>query len=317
MQKPYIPIQVRNLCSGGAISVQPVLLRESFKLIIDMGNRSHTGGNVTWRIHLKSTPAKKLPIAFALREHFNVLTAVALRDMRTRFFDHGLGFLVVILWPLIHMVLLLVIYNFAGRQAPYGTTSLFSATGLIPTLNFMYISRFMSFSLILNRPMLNFPVVKIIDIMLARAFLEVTAGIMTTATIMLILWIMGEDPFPYDPVQAVLGYLATILLAIGVGTLVGVIVMFAQVFLTIYALFMVIIYVSSGTLFVLSALPVQIAYPLSWNPVIQCTEWIRSAYFETYSVEYLSKLYLVGFGLTSLCLGLVLERVFRRKMFEG
>lgn len=241
-----------------------------------------------------------------------------LRDMRTRFFDHGLGFLIVSLWPLGHMIILLAIYKFAGRQAPFGDSLyIFFATGLIPTLLFVYVSRFMSLSLILNRPMLSFPVVKIADVMIARAFLETIAAALTLLFMIIILFAMGENPVPYDPTQAVLAYLSTLLLAIGVGTLAGVIVMFFPFFATLYALAMILVYISSGTLFVASALPDVVALPLSWNPLVHSVEWMRGAYFESYSARLLDKQYLVGFGLTSLGLGLILERAFRRKMLEG
>ena len=159
------------------------------------------------------------------------MKAVMLRDMRTRFFNHGLGFLVVSLWPLAHMLILLLIYTIAGRQTPFGNSlNVFFATGLIPTLAFMYISRFMSLSLILNRPMLLFPAVTVVDIMTARAFLEIIAAFITVVFMFLILWAMGDDPIPFSKEQAVYAFLATMLLSVGIGSLAGVIVMFFPFF---------------------------------------------------------------------------------------
>lgn len=261
---------------------------------------------------------QRQPILDALREKRNVMTAVMLRDMRTRFFNHGLGFLVVSLWPLAHMVILLLIYTLMGRTAPFGDSlPVFFATGLIPTLTFMYVSRFMSLSLILNRPMLAFPVVKVLDIMAARAVLEIIAAFLTLFFVFVILLLSGDNPFPRDPFQAFYAYLALILLSIGVGTVAGVITMFFNFFATLYALFMILIYILSGTLFVASALPDAIAYPLSFNPVLHAVEWMRLAYYEGYSGRLLDKQYLLVFGMTSLCLGLLLERMFRRIMLES
>lgn len=258
------------------------------------------------------------PILDALREKRNVMTAVILRDMRTRFFNHGLGFLIVSLWPLVHMLILLMIYTVMGRTAPFGESlPVFFVTGLIPTLTFVYVSRFMCLSLVLNRPMLAFPVVKVLDIMAARAFLEIIAAFLTLFFIISILLLSGNDPFPRDTFQAVYAYLAVLLLAIGVGSVAGVITMFFPFFATIYSLSMILVYILSGTLFVAAALPEALAYPLSFNPVLQAVEWIRLSYYEGYSDRLLDKEYLVGFGLTSLCLGLLLERIFRRVMLEG
>ncbi|OCP18578.1 MULTISPECIES: ABC transporter permease [unclassified Ensifer] len=246
------------------------------------------------------------------------MSAVILRDVRTRFFDHGLGFLLVPLWPLGHMLILLSIYTFSGRQAPFGESlNVFFLTGLIPTMLFMYVSRFMSMSLILNKPMLAFPVVRALDIMAARAFLETIGAALTLALITIVMLLSGDDPFPFDWEQAVYAYLATLLLAVGVGTIVGVLVMVTNLVATAYALFLILLYIGSGTLFVASSLPDQIAIPLSWNPVLQAVEWMRTAYFETYSDKLISKTYLIGFGLTALFIGLALERLLRMRLLEG
>ena len=246
------------------------------------------------------------------------MTAVILRDMRTRFFNHGLGFLIVSLWPLAHMLTLLIVYSLTGRRTPFGDSLyVFFATGLIPTLAFMYVSRFMSLSLIINKPMLAFPAVSVVDIMLARAFLEVIAAFITLIFFIFIIYTIGDNPFPWDISEAVKAYISVLLLAVGVGVLAGVIVMFSPFFATIYALMMILVYLGSGTLFVISSLPDVISTPLSYNPVLHAVEWMRVAYYPTYSTKILDRQYLIGFGITSLFLGLLLERALRGKMLEG
>ncbi|WP_245484981.1 ABC transporter permease [Ciceribacter ferrooxidans] len=255
---------------------------------------------------------------YALKQKGHVMQAVILRDVRTRFFNHGLGFLLVPLWPLAHMFILLMIYTFMGRKAPFGDSlRLFFATGLLPCLTFMYVSRFMALSIVINRPMLAIPAVKVLDILFARAFLEVIAAFLMVFLTFLILLSLGDNPFPNDWEQATLAFLSTILLAIGVGVLVGVITSMFTFFATVYALTLIVVYISSGTLFVVSALPAQAAYALSWNPALQAVEWMRSAFFPTYNSPVLDKYYLLSFGLGALFLGLVLERSVRRIVLEG
>ena len=261
---------------------------------------------------------ERRPIRAALIEKRNVMKAVMLRDMRSRFFNHGLGFLLVSLWPLAHILILLTIYRLVGRVAPFGDSlAVFFATGLVPTLTFMYVSRFMGLSLILNKPMLAFPVVKVLDVMAARAVLEIIAAFVTLFFVFVILLLLGADPFPRDPFEALYAYLSVLLLAIGVGTVAGVITMFFRFFITLYALFLIVLYVSSGTLFVASSLPTELSYPLSFNPLAHAVEWMRLAYYEGYSAHILDKQYLIVFGLTALCIGLGLERLLRRIMLES
>lgn len=268
---------------------------------------------------IASKHKNKSRVIQALVEQRNVMSAVILRDMRTRFFNHGLGFIVVPLWPLVHMGVLIIIHAVAGRgSSPYGeSTALFYATGLVPTLTFMYVSRYMGFSLVSNRPMIAFPAVKVLDVMIGRAVLEVISAFITLSLIIIILWILGQNPFPFNIERAVSAYLATVFLAFGCGTLVGVATMFFPIVVTVYQLTLICLYISSGTMFVASNLPDKLAVPLSYNPVLECVEWMRTAYYETYSDRLVSEQYIIAFGLVTLCLGLTAERFFRRRMLEG
>ena len=122
---------------------------------------------------------------------------------------------------------------------------------------------------------------------------------------------------PYNIEEALYAYLATLLLSVGVGTLAGVIVMFFQFFATLYALLLILVYMGSGILFVAAALPAPLQYLLSWNPVLQCVEWMRVAYYPTYSDKLLDKTYVIAYGIIALFLGLLLERLLRWKILEG
>lgn len=262
-----------------------------------------------------ANPAPDRSIKAALIQKKCVMMSIILRDMRTRFFNHGLGFLVVPLWPLVHMLALLVISNVLGRRVPYGDSlNVFFATGLVPTLAFMYVSRFMTLSIVLNRPMMAFPIVRPIDILQGRAALEIVAAFFTLVFIVSLMLAIGENPTPIDLESAVEAYVSVLFLAFSVGTLAGTITALFQPFVTVYALLMILVYASSGTMFVPANLPEQVRVALSYSPILECVEWMRSAYYPTYDTSMLSKEYIWGFSLTSLMLGLGLERAFRRKI---
>lgn len=257
-------------------------------------------------------PLGRKSFAEAIREKHNVMHAVVLRDLRTRFFNHGLGFLIVPLWPFAHLACLLVIYSILGRKDPYGDDlKIFFATGLIPTLTFMYVSRFMSLSLLANKPMLSFPVVQVLDIILARAFLEIIGAILSTAMIVVFLWAQSSDPVPNDMSQAVMAVGLVIILSIGMGIIASVITMIFEPFAIIWALAMVLVYLLSGALFSLGQFPQPIAEILAYNPVLHGVEWLRHTYYLGYPTQYLSKSYLVWFAFGSVFVGLAMERSLR------
>lgn len=248
----------------------------------------------------------------ALHRKWSVMQAVMLRDMRTRFFDHGIGFVFIVLWPLAHLIVLLAIYRVLGRTSPYGESlDMFFATGLVPTLSFMYVSRFMALSLVLHRPMLAFPVVQPSDILFGRALLEVLASCIMAFLTFVLLVALGEEPVPFDPVAAASAFVAVLVLAVGVGMVAGVISAVFPFFVTLYSLSTILIYVLSGTLFVASTLPGPIGYALSWNPVLHGVEWLRSAYFLGYPEQVLDQTWLLGCAVGSVFVGLLLERLLR------
>jgi capsular polysaccharide transport system permease protein len=254
----------------------------------------------------------------AYKEMLNVMEAVILRDIRSRFFNHGLGFLIVPLLPLGHMGILLLVYTVTGRQAVFGEDMLlFFATGIIPALGFSYLSRYMSISLLANKAMTSFPVVKVLDIVLARAFLELMGINLAVMIMVAVLVFAGSDVVPRDPVSAIEAYTLTILLGVGVGMVISVFASIVPFVATVYALFTVIFYLSSDGPIYLGVFPEQIVYAASWNPVFHAVQWLRSAYYPTYPTEFLDKTYLVGWAIGSLVIGLFLERFLRKSILNG
>jgi capsular polysaccharide transport system permease protein len=254
----------------------------------------------------------------ALQQKINVMHAVILRDIRSRFFNHGLGFLIVPLFPVTHMAILLIIYSVMNRQSAFGDDlRLFFATGLVPALTFGYVSRFMSISLIANKSMMAFPVVRLLDIVLARAFLEFIGIILAVLIIVIVLVSFGSNPVPRNPSGALAALFFTVVLAIGFGITTSVITAIAPMFAMIYGFSTIVFYLSSGAPIYLHAYPEEIIYICSWNPVFHAVEWIRSSYYLGYPDQSLDKTYLIGYALGSVAFGLSLERLLRPQMLSS
>ena len=248
----------------------------------------------------------------ALSRKGNVMKAVILRDMRTRFFNHGLGFIIVPLWPLAHLVILLTLYHVMNRAAPYGSSlNIFFATGLIPTLSFLYISRHMALSLLSNRAMLGFAVIRPGDILIGRAALELIGVAMMVFLTFILLVALGDDPYPFDPGNAALALLTAIVAGVGAGMTIGVLCIIFRAAITLYYLLSFVLWILSGTLFVASALPAPLAHVLSFNPLTHYVEWMRIAYIPGYPDQFLDRTYAVGFALCLVFSGLLAERLLR------
>ncbi|MGF6178466.1 ABC transporter permease [Ensifer sp. 4252] len=252
------------------------------------------------------------------RQMMNVMHAVILRDIRSRFFNHGLGFLIVPLLPLAHVGLLLTIYHVTNREVVFGDDlQLFFATGLAPALGFNYLSRFMSVSLQANKGMTAFPVVRVLDIMLARAFLEFMGMNLAIFVLLIALTISGSDIFPRDPAAALQAYAVTMTMGVGVGIIISVFAAIWPLAALFWALFIVVLYLASDGPIYLHAFPGSVLQAASWNPVFHAVQWVRSAYYPGYPTEYLDKTYLISWAFASVAVGLLLERLLKRQILRG
>lgn len=249
-----------------------------------------------------------------IESYLHVLYALILRDIRTRFGASLWGYGVIVLWPCVHVFMLIVIYTFQKLPAPLGDErALFFATGAVPVLVFQYISREVMKSIIMNRPLTYYPQVKIFDLIFSRILVEIVTGFLALLVVSSVLVVIGVNVVPAQPLTAVCGYLAAIILGIGVGTINVAIIGFFPGWMIGYALFSIILYISSGVMFLPSYMPEQIYYWMKFNPAMQLAEWVRSAYYPYASIQ-VDYMYVIMFGLTSASIGLLLIKHVVSKM---
>ena len=204
--------------------------------------------------------------------------------------------------------MLIMIYTFQKLAAPLGDQrALFFATGAVPVLVFQYISREVMKSVMMNRPLTYYPQVKLFDLILSRILVEIVTGFLALLVIVSVLLSIGVNPVPADPFTAMCGYLAAIILGIGIGTINVAIIGFFPGWIIGYALFSIIIYVSSGVMFLPSYMPEKVYYWMKFNPALQLAEWVRSAYYPNAGIQ-IDQMYVIMFGLTSATIGLFLVK---------
>ncbi len=251
--------------------------------------------------------------------HGRIIWALILRDVKTRFFGTAFGFMIAILWPVSHIFIILAINSALGRPAPYGdSAALFFATGLLPFMCFNYMARFTALGVVMNKPLLGFPIVKVGDLLLSRAILEVMNAAVVVIVTILILTAMGVNVWPPQPIQAMYALLACMALGLGFGIVNGVIVGMFPFWLTPFALIQITLWMASGVIMVPDDLPEPFRYYLSFNPILDGVEWMRSAFYDGYGLnELLDKPYLLGFAAGLLLLGLLMERTMRGLIMQG
>ena len=236
-----------------------------------------------------------------------------MHDIKNRFFGSGLGQIVMVLWPFVHILVLIGISLVLKRPNPYGTSLLqYSAVSVFPFICFSYVMRWIVFSALTNRSFLQYPIIKPLDLIVARTLLEIVSIALVGILVIILLIVCGSDPMPANRSEAVYAVCGAIFLAIGFGVPNAVIAFLLPIWNVVVTLIIIVTYAASGIIFVADSLPEQIRVPLSYLPTLQCTEWMRVAYYSDYPTTVLDRGYVLEFGLASLTIGLIMERLARR-----
>ncbi|SOC08252.1 capsular polysaccharide transport system permease protein [Rhodobacter sp. JA431] len=254
-----------------------------------------------------------------LKRRAQVIAALMLRDMRTRFGSSHLGYIIQILWPLTHLVAITLIFSFLRRTTPiFGAeNSVYIATGVLPYILMIYPSRMTSYAIDTGRQTLVFPIVKPLDIILARAFVEIL-----TAFVVVILYIQwsllyGIEVLPENYEMAAEAILATVYLSTALGIVGNVFLALSNFWGTLLAIMMIFAYLLSGIFFPMASLKPETQAILWWNPVAHCVEWLRASYYIGYGQEFVSKAYVFWTATVLLFLGLLGEKFLRGKLIAG
>lgn len=243
-----------------------------------------------------------------------VLSALMLRDIRTRFGRTIWGNAIVVLWPTAHVMILVTIMAVRHMSPPLGESLvLFIFTGMTPMVVFIYLSRKMMEGVMVNRPLLSFPDVKFFDICLSRAIAEVLNLAASVTLTMLILVVIGVDPIPEHPATAIAAVCGTFLFALGMGFINANVVILIPPYAIGYALVVILLYGLSGVFFVIDGMPQELYNAFLWNPMVHAIMWFRSAYYPGYGDE-ISPMYLMMTGGLLIFIGLVWERLLTRKV---
>ncbi len=236
-----------------------------------------------------------------------------LHDIKNRFFGNGLGYIMMILWPASHMAVVMLVFLFVGRAVPYGQSAmLYAATGVVPYIAWNYISRFTCLGVIQNKSFMAYPVIKPLDMMLARLALEIVSSYIITMVLLFILMLCQVPIVPVDIGTAVAGLLSAVFLGIGFGVFNTTICMITQFWQLVYVLVLIVAWLTCGLAINIEAMPERLGEILAWNPLVHSIEWVRLGFYADYPAHYLSRTYVLMCAAVSLVLGLIGERALRR-----
>lgn len=243
-----------------------------------------------------------------------VVHAIVLREIRTRFGSQKLGYLWALLEPSIVIVTFYWFFRITDRQPPAGM-DLFSfiATGVVPYTLFANSVVRVSEAINGNKSLLYYPQVRPIDLVMARSALEAA----TFAAVFLLL-LGGRALYVQElrvdsPLHVIAGMAMASLLGTGFGMIFCALGQIAPSVERARGPMMRPLFWVSGIFFTVGMLPEEVRAVMLLNPVLHATEMVRDGWFSGY-VGYQVATYQVSWVLSLLLVGLLLERAVRRKI---
>jgi capsular polysaccharide transport system permease protein len=250
-----------------------------------------------------------------LRVQLRVIRALVLRDMRSRFGRGPASYAVTISLPLVHLISLMLIPLVVDRISPLGTDyALFAATGVLPYILCLYPSRLMMLSLVDSAPLLSFPIIKPLDVIFARAFLEAVIAFTVMFFFIIFLNAIDVEVWPRNVAAATGAIFSTLYLGLSLGFVSTIIFKITRAWMFVYIAILILMYLTSGAFFPIWTLPAEYREVLWYNPLLHCVEWLRVAYYEGYASVMLNREYLIGYATGLFASGMLFERLIRGRL---
>ena len=251
------------------------------------------------------------PARSPLKIQRDVLFALVMLELSSRFGKSRGGFFWVLVEPVAHLLVPVFIFTFIrARMVPGVEYPVFLVYGFLPFLFFRAICLQIIDGTNMGQGLLAYRQVMLMDVFMARAMAHSVIYLVVFSIVLTGLGMLGFHVLPLRPIELVGVVLLTVMLAFGLGLLFAAIAsLIPDARAAIKILFMP-LYFASGILFPVTRFPDHWVKMFAINPVLHLVELSRVAAVEGYQpMKYLSLEYPVALALVTLLIGLMLYRL--------
>jgi len=217
----------------------------------------------------------------------NTIHTLILREVRCRFAGDPIGYTWAFLVPLLWITTLLAFFAILGRTPGIPVNpAMFIATGVVPYVLFRYTIASMARMVSGHRNLVHFAGVRISDMLLSAALLELLNGIIVFALVLgLVTFAFHPDPI-HDPLQTLKGILLSALVGTSVGRFASVLGLISETAKRMIPVILRPMFWISGIFFTVPELPPTLLQYLYWNPLLHAVEITRSGVFLDYTSPF-------------------------------
>jgi capsular polysaccharide transport system permease protein len=245
----------------------------------------------------------------------DVVNALILRETRTRFGRNRLGYLWAVVEPVVVTLTFYVVIKIAGRELPPGMGTFgFIATGVLPYTLFSNSVTRVGDAISGNKPLLYYPQVRPLDLVISRSLLE------AATFVAVFILVMGADALAtrrlevHDPLLVIGGMAAASALGTSLGLVFCGLSQFSPLADRARGPLMRPLFWVSGIFFTAGMVPESTRDAFLWNPVLHATEMTRAGWFVTHDARHVDPGYVLWWIGGMALVGLLLERLVRRRM---
>lgn len=244
-----------------------------------------------------------------------VIGALMVRELTTRFGRENIGFLWVMVEPLLFAVLVGILWRFMKGPIEFGVDIVaFVVTGYLPLVMFRSSVNRGVKSFTANGSLMYHRQIKILDLLLVRFLIELVGHAMAYLFIGTVLAVLGFFPVPYDLGFLMLGGFYYALFTFSIMVLVAPLSEMSEVvekFIPITTYLMIPL---SGAFYLASTLTKGVASVLLLSPPVHGMEMMRYGVFGPSIDPRFDYVYPLMFCLPCIALGLMLCRIVRRRL---
>ncbi len=235
-----------------------------------------------------------------------VIYALLMREIITRYGRHNLGFAWLFLEPMMFTVGIALLWSFIKDMHGDGISIIpFAIIGYSTILCWRNSSGRVAHAIEANMGLLYHKNVKVLDVFLARIFLECIGATISFVALMSLSIIFGIADLPVNFLTMIYGWLLLVWFAIALALTMGSLFQLSDVLDRLWHAFTYLMFPLSGTAFMVHWLPDQFRTIVLYIPTVHANELIRHGYYGDLIPTYESATYLISVNIFLTFIGLL------------
>jgi capsular polysaccharide transport system permease protein len=256
-----------------------------------------------------------MSLGASFRIQARVLHALMMREVITRYGRHNIGFLWLFIEPMLFTLGVTTLWTLV--DATHGSSlpiTAFAITGYSSILLWRNCSNRVVKAIEANSSLMYHRNVRVIDIFIARLFLEIAGATISMITLTIVFASMGWMNYPEDIITVAMGWFLLAWFSIALSLLVGAASERSEFVERVWHICTYLLFPASGAGFMVDWLPKGAQDVLLLIPMVHGTEMIRHGYFGSAVRTYEDPIYFAVINAIMLLIGLALVRETGRRV---